>query len=92
MKKILMVLALASFAAPGAYACQVSQAHIKGTIAGNDIKGKVCYIVVELTEVKFPPNCGLTGLRVGQEVKLRTELNERNAPTTKAPWKVPCMP
>lgn len=85
MKKFLLVLTFAAFTAPGAFACQVSSAKIKGTIAGNDIKDNVCYIVVELNEVKSPPNCGLRGLKVGAEVKLKTELNERQCPDDEGP-------
>jgi hypothetical protein len=74
-----LVLAASAVSVP-AFACQVSQAHIKGTISGNDIKNKVCYINVELEEVKQAPHCGLSGLTVGQEVLLRTELSERQCP------------
>ncbi len=80
MKKILMVLALTAFAAPGAFACQVSSSKIKGQLAGNDPKNNICYILVDLEEVHHTPHCGLNGLKVGKQVKLKTDLTERQCP------------
>lgn len=79
-KKIASAVLALSLSPLSALACQVYSANIVGQLVGNDVKGKACYISVEVSEVNYAGiNCKLK-MKAGQEVLLKTGIAARNCP------------